>query len=50
MAPPTNDVLISIPLFVLMGYVMEREASSTRCSIAFSWPSGVYRHRLPSRR
>ena len=26
----TNDVLISIPLFVLMGYVMERDRKSTR--------------------
>ena len=45
----TNDVLIAIPLFVLMGYVMERGAWSTRCSSRSSLPSGACRLRLPSR-
>ena len=39
----TNDVLISIPLFVLMGYVMEHW--STRCSTASSSRFGACRHR-----
>ena len=45
----TNDVLISIPLFVLMGYVMERGAWWTRCSTAFSWRSGAFPPRSRSR-
>jgi len=46
----TNDVLISIPLFVLMGYVMERGARWwTRCSTAFSWRSGAFPPRSRSR-
>jgi TRAP-type mannitol/chloroaromatic compound transport system permease large subunit len=41
----TNDVLISVPLFVLMGYVMERGALVDK-----SWPFGAYPPRWRSPR
>ena len=41
----TNDVLISIPLFVLMGYVMERGALVDKMFYACSSRSGVCRRR-----
>ena len=46
----TNDVLISIPLFVLMGYVMERGALVDKMFYRSSSRSGVFRRRWPSRR
>ena len=42
-----NDTLISIPLFVLMGYVMNAGRWSTACSTACSWRSGAFRGRSP---
>jgi len=44
----TNDVLISIPLFVLMGYVMERGRWWTRCSTRSSSRSAGCRRRSRS--
>ena len=46
----TNDVLISIPLFVLMGYVMERGALVDKMSIRSNSRSGTCRPRWRWRR
>ena len=46
----TNDVLISIPLFVLMGYVMERGALVDKMFYSSSSRSGACRRRSPLRR
>ena len=46
----TNDVLISIPLFVLMGYVMERGALVDKTFYRSSSRSGKCRPRSPSPR
>ena len=37
-----NETLLSIPLFVFMGYVIERAALVDKCSIACSWHSVAY--------
>jgi TRAP-type mannitol/chloroaromatic compound transport system permease large subunit len=39
----TNDTLLSIPLFVLMGYVMERGALVDKSLMLFNWHLDVYR-------
>ena len=46
----TNDVLVSIPLFVLMGYVMERGALVDKMFYRSSSHSAACRPRSRSRR
>jgi TRAP-type mannitol/chloroaromatic compound transport system permease large subunit len=46
----TNDVLISIPLFVFMGYLVERANLIEKLFEVCTWRSRAYRGRSPLRR
>ena len=37
-----NDVLVAIPLFLFMGYVVERANIVNRLFLVYNWPRDIF--------